>query len=250
MKSIKSQPLVQLVKDEIFEYIKNTDLKDDKLPREETLSETLNVSRITLRGALKELSLEGFIFSKHGKGTFVNKEALRIKAPLTPLKPFKKIITDLGYECSVKNSSYQVVESVNEDIATSLKLEKEKRCIKIEKIFYADKKPSVYCIDFFSIDIIPSIDILKNIDSYENSIFEFFDAECKHKITWDMIEIATTTNIKMPELNDIFNCHDEFKDFLICKGINYDNDNNPICRNFEIIDTDIIQFNMIRKKYF
>ena len=250
MKSIKNQPLVQLVKDEIFNYIKNTDLKDDKLPREELLSETLEVSRITIRSALKELSLEGFIFSKHGKGTFVNKEALKIKAPLTPLKPFKKIITDLGYKCSVKSFPYKVIKSVEKDILNSLKLEKGSKCIKIEKIFYADDKPSVYCTDYFSTDIVLDTEVLSRIASYENSIFEFLEVECKKKITWDLIEVATTTNIKTPELNDIFNCHGEFKEFLVCKGINYDNDNNPICKNFEIIDTEKIKFNMIRKKYF
>lgn len=41
-----------------------------KLPPEETLAETLNVCRPTIRSALKKLEAEGYLFRVRGKGTF------------------------------------------------------------------------------------------------------------------------------------------------------------------------------------
>ena len=43
-----------------------------KIPSEGELSELYSVSRITIRRAIEELSLEGYLTKKQGKGTFVN----------------------------------------------------------------------------------------------------------------------------------------------------------------------------------
>jgi len=54
-------------------------LVDDKLPDEKSLSEVLEVSAITTRRALKELSKLGIIERKQGSGTFVKKELSKKK---------------------------------------------------------------------------------------------------------------------------------------------------------------------------
>ncbi len=250
MKPIKHSPLSQIVKDMIFQYISENTFTDDKLPKEETLSEMLQVSRITVRSALKDLASEGFIFRKHGKGTFINTKALSIKSPLSPLKPFKDIITDLGYECTIKNLGYYFEDNPNDEIKKSLNLQKEDLCIVTKKVFYADKKPVVYCLDYFSSKILPSLEDAHSIKNFEKSIFEFFNTICNKKITWDLIEISTTTNKEDSHLEEVFKCGNEFKSFLLCKGINFNDDNEPICCNSEYIDTNYIKFNMIRKKIF
>jgi GntR family transcriptional regulator len=249
MKPIKNRPLQLLAKESILEFIKTNDFDSNKLPTEEMFCKMLGVSRVTVRGVLNELALEGFIFRKHGKGTFVNREALNSKAPLTPLKPFKEIITDLGYECSIKNLGYEEINEKTKEIRNILRLEnKEDKIITTEKIFFANKIPVVYCKDYFSTSLLSNMEDCNKIKEYENSIFEFFKIVCSKEITWDRVEIGTTSNLKEPFLNDIFNCEGIFKDFLVVKGINYDESNFPIVYALEYVDTSYIPFSLIRKK--
>ena len=50
-----------------------------KIPSEAELSEMYNVSRVTVRRAIDQLSRGGFLTSRQGKGTFVNQGVLRDK---------------------------------------------------------------------------------------------------------------------------------------------------------------------------
>lgn len=62
----------QQIFDFLFSQIKNGVLKPgDKLPTERTLSETLGVSRNSLREALKALSYIGLVSTRQGGGTYV-----------------------------------------------------------------------------------------------------------------------------------------------------------------------------------
>lgn len=64
------------VSDQIVEYIEQCIIKGelksgDKLPSERVFAETLGVSRIPLREALRSLSQLGLVETKHGQGTFI-----------------------------------------------------------------------------------------------------------------------------------------------------------------------------------
>ena len=65
------------ISNQIFDYIideiKFGNLKPgDKLPGERDLAESLGVSRVPLREAIRSLSLMGVLKTRHGEGTFVN----------------------------------------------------------------------------------------------------------------------------------------------------------------------------------
>ena len=74
------KPLYQQLIDAIIENIKNGTYKaGDKLPTETELEATYNVSRITVRRAVKELCDKNILVKKQGKGTFVLDPSLRIR---------------------------------------------------------------------------------------------------------------------------------------------------------------------------
>jgi len=67
------------ISDQVYNYIKGEIVEGnwkpgEKIPSENTLCKTLNVSRVSVRAAIKKLSSIGLIESFQGKGTFVCKE--------------------------------------------------------------------------------------------------------------------------------------------------------------------------------
>ena len=67
-----SVPLYRQLKDKILSDISSGKLAEgEKIPTEIELSELSNISRITVRNAVKELVAEGYLVKKQGKGTFV-----------------------------------------------------------------------------------------------------------------------------------------------------------------------------------
>jgi len=70
----KKLPMYKLIKEFILERINSGELKpDDRIPSEKELMETFHVSRITVRRALEELAIEGYVYKIQGIGAFVRK---------------------------------------------------------------------------------------------------------------------------------------------------------------------------------
>ena len=73
--------LTEKTADYIIEFIQKNNLKvGDKLPNEYDLAKLLNVSRSTLREAVKELRIQNVLEVKHGSGTYILNDT---KAPAT-----------------------------------------------------------------------------------------------------------------------------------------------------------------------
>lgn len=73
MNSIKKIVIHEAVVAEIIKYIRKNNLKKgDRLPTERNLTELLNVSRTSIREALKILEANYVINIKHGSGIYVN----------------------------------------------------------------------------------------------------------------------------------------------------------------------------------
>ena len=70
--TVASVPRYQQLKDLIIERISNGELRpSDRVPSENELVQTMNVSRMTANRALRELTSEGFVERIAGRGTFV-----------------------------------------------------------------------------------------------------------------------------------------------------------------------------------
>lgn len=82
---INPTPLYLQLKNKIRRDIRMGTLKPgDKLPSEAQLQKTYNMSRVTVRNAMEELSIEGYIIKVQGKGSFVaQSDMLRLPAGIT-----------------------------------------------------------------------------------------------------------------------------------------------------------------------
>jgi DNA-binding GntR family transcriptional regulator len=74
-------PLYQQIKDLLLDRIEHGDLAaGDVIPSEARLGAAFQVSRITVRQALYELRVEGYVVREKGRGTFVGGSAVSLHA--------------------------------------------------------------------------------------------------------------------------------------------------------------------------
>lgn len=243
--------LSEKAKIKIKEYIDEMDLsKNNKLPREEEFAKIIGISRVTLRTALNDLASEGLILRRQGKGTFVNLDSYNIKVKFNPVEEFTDMIRNSGYKPSVKLVSIQIVPGF-EKIRDHLKLSSEDKLVMSEKIFFADKRLCSFCIDYFPLSAIGGEEAFDNFSKYENSIFRYIYSHSGREILWDKVKIKTVNGKSIQNLSTYVSDKKlSNKPFLLVKGINYDTDDNPLLYVEEYIDTDIIEFSMIRQREF
>lgn len=244
LKRVKTGSLSDKVKKAIYEYIKSMDVeKNDKLPRENLLSKKLGVSRITIRKALNELAQEGIIFRIHGKGTFVNPEAVKINVNFNPAKEFKEMIKNSGYNASVELVEFEI-KKAGYKISNKLRIGEQDQVAIFEKVYYADGSPAIISVDRFPRDIIKGEIYYKKLE--HKSIFNYLLEEAGQIIEHDLVEINVTTNFSNKNLVNYFDST-EPKALLVFESLKFNKDNNPILYSTEYFDTNFVKFNVIRK---
>ncbi|WP_313133353.1 GntR family transcriptional regulator [Anaerocolumna sp.] len=245
---INVMSLSEQAKDKIRQYISTMDLeKSNKLPREETMANLIGVSRITLRTALNDLACEGIILRRQGKGTFVNVDSLNINVKFNPVMEFTDMIRNSGYRPSVQLLEIQFVSA--KSIAAELQLSENDKLVMCEKIFFADENLCAYCIDYFPLTAIGGEEAFDNFSNYQNSVFTYIYGHSGHKIIWDKVKIKTAIGEDIPNLSSrISDKNINNKPFLLLEGVNYDDHDTPLVYAKEYVDTDFIQFSMIRQR--
>lgn len=241
---VKDISLKEKIKISLYEFIRSIDTgTNDKLPREEILAKELKVSRNTMRGVLTEMEQEGTIIRKHGRGTFVNSEALQLKVSFTPALEFMQMIKASGYEAKLKLLKVEVKE-VESKITNRLKISQDDRVVCIEKLFYADGNPAIYCIDRF-----PKKLIKEEINPEDLNDIVYFYLKNKAGITIvrDKTEFYTTISTENTDLSINFKLN-KAKSFLVCESVEFDDENEPVLYNHVYYDTEFIRFNQVRPK--
>src|SRR5205085_8003160 len=93
--------LVARTREDLARRIHEGELRPgQQLPSEPDLARAYNVSRVTLREALKGLQQEHLLYAVHGRGTFV--ASVPITRPLTRLQSVSELAADLGYTLSTR----------------------------------------------------------------------------------------------------------------------------------------------------
>lgn len=102
-------PLYLQLKNKIKRDIRMGTLKPgDKLPSETQLQKTYNMSRVTVRNAMEELSIEGYIIKVQGKGSFVaQSDMLRLPIGITSFTDDAKMqgitLTSKVVKCEIED---------------------------------------------------------------------------------------------------------------------------------------------------
>ncbi len=118
LRSDTPEPLYLQVKRLVMEGIRNGEYAGARLPSEMHLVERLNVSRMTVHRALRELKAEGVIVRVPGRGTFVSEEK-----PRTTLLETQDIAEEIRARGSAWSCRVEALGEVAADRDTAVALE-------------------------------------------------------------------------------------------------------------------------------
>jgi GntR family transcriptional regulator len=132
-------PLYDLIEQNFRELILSGQLKSgETIPPEMELSERYEVSRLTVRHALDNLTRQGWLTRRHGVGTFVAKP---VGTRITPSKlSFTEQMRSVGRVPSSRQIKIEVVNA-GQEIAAALGLSEGEPVVEICRIRLADGEP-------------------------------------------------------------------------------------------------------------
>lgn len=182
-------PLYYQLKEILLEYISNHHTNaDEPIPTEVELSSYFNISRPTVRQAINELVVEGYLYRVKGKGTFVSKPKIT-QDFLKILDSFNNEMKKKGLTPSTKVLSLKIVKS-DDEVSQALHLPIGSDVIQLRRLRFANNEPIVVLVTYLPHDKCPGM-ITKNLE--EESLYEILENE------YGLI-LARTTRILEPTL--------------------------------------------------
>jgi GntR family transcriptional regulator len=139
------------VRDAILDMIARRNLKaGDQLPSEADLTLEFNISRPTVREAMRLLEQDGLILTQHGRGRFLSAAAtLRVERPITAYESITSLLHELGHQPKTEVISVKT-DIADRDTAVALRCGKAVPVLVIERMRVQEAQALVY-----SLEIVP-----------------------------------------------------------------------------------------------
>lgn len=193
--TVARQSIVQQLHDMLLDMLRDEQYKaGSSIPSELELAQRFNVSRATIREALKGLVQEGLLDCRHGKGYFVLSRESVIHKPITQWQSVTDLMADMGY--AVENRVLRVREELpTPQVRRSLQLEEGQTVVQLERVRSSRDEPLIYSIDIFPRAFISGL--LQEQD-WTGSLINQFDERWHLRIVSSRTRIRAT--ILSPEL--------------------------------------------------
>jgi GntR family transcriptional regulator len=210
-----------------------------RLPAEDQLSTMLGVSRPTIRSALLSLQKEGKIQRFHGRGTFINRYALTMKANLAEDRPFLDLLTHLGYTATLRTLSVSTVVP-EPAIAAKLGLDDEAKTCAISRIFEAGGTPAVLSRDYVPVGLLTD-----DVDAVSagDSTFMFVSENTRSRVQYSIAELIPTVADKPSgRVLDL----KAGTPMMLLRHLHLDERQEPVAVTDALVNDDILRFSMVR----
>lgn len=219
------QQLEKMINDGIFK-------EGDKLPSEPILAKQLQVSRSTLREAIKLLQRQGILISKNGDGTYVNKNTEIINSSMNILQSTGTMIRNSGLTVSQSNMIVYKKDMLDE---WKQKLNCDEEALVMERIRKSEDKNLTY-----TFNVIPQ-SIAKDHfhEGITGSLLKFLEEKLNIEISYALSEIC------IPDGTGIFDEKAVKKlgnKALLLKQLHFDKNDRPIFYSYDYMNNKYIKF--------
>ena len=143
---------------------------DQQLPTENELAQRFRVSKITVREALRELAVEGFIRREQGRGTFV--ERRRLQQGPRKLTSFTDEMRSHGLLPASRVLEQGAVNAPS-SVASALGIAPEAQVFRLRRLRLANREPMGVQTAYLPLDLVPGIGKIRFADT---SLYEVLQA--------------------------------------------------------------------------
>ncbi|SHH15985.1 GntR family transcriptional regulator [Virgibacillus chiguensis] len=156
-----SLPLYRQIANKIKEDIIGSKLaKGDAIPAEAKLAKTYEVSRVTVRQAIKLLVEEGLLYSIQGSGTYVAHN--KVEHNILHLQGFTEEMQKLQNNPKNEVLEFKLTDPTDE-VQEILNISSNEKVYYMKRLRYADHEPFLLEESFLPVDLFPdfSIEVIK-----------------------------------------------------------------------------------------
>jgi len=162
---LRRRPLYALTVEHLQEYVEQRHLvPGDRLPSEGQLAEEIGVSRSTIREALRELELRGFIQRIHGRGNFLCAKPAPIFTGLTTLESLESLAQRQGWHCGTEQIVVEQVAAPPE-LAETLAVPDGTELTYLDRIKTKDGRPVCRMQSWLPAALLPADELRKTFKS-------------------------------------------------------------------------------------
>ncbi|GGD11186.1 phosphonate metabolism transcriptional regulator PhnF [Pontibacillus salipaludis] len=147
----------------------------DMIPSERELSETYEVSRMTVRQSITNMVNDGILYREKGRGTFVAEQ--KIEQTLQGMTSFTEDMKARGMVPSSRLLHFDVVPAQAE-MAEKLGINQEEELFLIQRIRFADQEPMAVETTFIPAKLVPGL----NQEIVQGSLYEYMEATHGYQI--------------------------------------------------------------------
>lgn len=163
----KPVPKYYQIYEELVEQIRSGKYREGELfPGDTELVKLYNVSRGTIREALKLLFQQGYLVREQGKGTFVTYR--RIQQDPDQLMGFSELMRRNNMKPSAKIIEQEVIDP-GPNLIRLMQLKSDAQVVRIIRLRYGDDQPLIIERSFFNYELFQP---LMDLDLENNSIFD------------------------------------------------------------------------------
>jgi len=242
IKSIDSTHLhLQVRKLLLQEIIQGEFAELEMLPTEMELCKRLGVSRTTLRHAVTALEQEGYLRRRQGKGTIIDRNVCAMTARFDLNAEFSNLLRELGYTPTVQFLGSRE-EPADPERARLLNVQENMPLLTVNKLWFADEKPAIWCIDS-----IPTSLIQKSYpdELLREDIFFFLQDACGQVVDY---LIANLFPRRLGEELGQIMCLDPDKPVIASNAVGYNPEGSPVLYDIEVYAPGILTHSVLRAK--
>lgn len=175
----QKQPVYEQLVDELRKSIKENYQPNDKLLSEREIMKRYSVSRNTVRQALNELEIIGYIYRQHGKGTFVANWATN-NSKIGDEYSFTEQMKALGKKPETKILEYSILNA-NEYFAKRLNLNPGTKIIKLKRLRKADGLPMMIDRTYIPYDKFSTLSV-EDLEVNQRALYSIFLEDFSEKV--------------------------------------------------------------------
>lgn len=212
---------------------------DSRLPSEDQLSADLGVSRATLRSALLSLQKEGKVQRLHGRGTFINRHAMRIDANLAEDRPFIDLLRDVGHDPTV-TSAVRPVAPLPAPLCGLLGWDAPRPVCQVQRVFRVEGAPAVFLVDHVPTDLV--VTAAGELTGEESS-FAFLRRHTGSEVRYSVADIVPVTAD-----DDVARCLEVAPGhpLLLLLHTHLDDDDRPLAVTQAFVNDRYLKFSVVR----